>query len=552
MSLKILFRLFFFTVNQKLSNIVFLGLLGGLIDLLSVYLLNINYTNSQFPEVKFILLLSIAYFFIRLQINNLYHLCASKRVNYLSKEWINKIIEYDTQIESQLIWADIKTIYTKGLMILQTVFYPSIYKIIQGISVFLLLFLYLVHICGFKIFIYLLFFIAIISFYWFLTKKSLKKFSKLENRNYKLSLDRVEEVTSDIANSHSIIKSNSYFKYFGTSDFQYRRSMSINQSIAEIPKTIYESIIILALLIPILITSNSFIPKFLLLDNVPPFASLAFILLRILASVQLIYSSINFLYGWRSTFYDVYSFLDFSREIRTTPKKASKVDSTIPSQKVIEYIHIKKINLPTNNFKNSIYLKKGDVLIIKGPSGCGKTTLLKALSGLINSSCEIEIKYEKNQKILINKTKKLKNHFSLLPQKPLLIKSNLIDNITLFNQKYDKNLYEKAIYYSCSENIKTIPTSNNIDERNFDLSGGQSQRISLGRYIYNNKSNVMLLDEPTSSLDDALSEKLIKRLLKYNEDKILIVVTHNINIKLINNFLKKENRNSSKILNFEN
>ena len=63
--------------------------------------------------------------------------------------------------------------------------------------------------------------------------------------------------------------------------------MSINQSIAEIPKNIYESIIILALLIPILITSNSFIPKFLLLDNVPPFASLAFILLRILASVQL-------------------------------------------------------------------------------------------------------------------------------------------------------------------------------------------------------------------------------------------------------------------------
>ena len=118
MSLKILFRLFFFTVNQKLSKIslyiVFLGLLGGLIDLLSVYLLNINYTNSQFPEVKFILLLSIAYFFIRLQINNLYHLCASKRVNYLSKEWINKIIEYDTQIESQLIWADIKLFIQRG------------------------------------------------------------------------------------------------------------------------------------------------------------------------------------------------------------------------------------------------------------------------------------------------------------------------------------------------------------------------------------------------------------------------------------------------------
>lgn len=160
---------------------------------------------------------------------------------------------------------------------------------------------------------------------------------------------------------------------------------------------------------------------------------------------------------------------------------------------------------------------------IIGPSGSGKSTLLRLLNKLIPPSYgRISFRGTWFDRI---PTRDLRKKVGLVQQKPFLFEGTVRENV-----EYGPKLW--GLEYSTEGLIKLLkkvalpPKFLERDTR--DLSVGEQQRVSLARTIANNPQ-ILLLDEPTSSLDVA-SEKIVEETLKtLNKEGIkLVIVTHSL------------------------
>ena len=211
------------------------------------------------------------------------------------------------------------------------------------------------------------------------------------------------------------------------------------------------------------------------------------------------------------------------------------------------YISQKKINLFINlNYK----FKKGKVYSLVGPSGSGKSTLLNILS-LIDRPSKGNL-FIDNKKIdfdNINENDKIRsNDFGIIYQeKNLLNDFNAKDNIILAGIANGKSLNESN---KLSERIiKKLKLSNRSEHFPFQLSGGENQRIAIGRALINSP-NIIIADEPSGNLDQKNAKEFFKLLLNLkSKNRIIIYATHNryfanladCRLKLINGKLKSIN-----------
>ena len=103
----------------------------------------------------------------------------------------------------------------------------------------------------------------------------------------------------------------------------------------------------------------------------------------------------------------------------------------------------------------------------------------------------------------------------------------------LFGKEKDESLYNKALKYSCLDEDLTQMAADGrllVEEGASNLSGGQRTRICLARAIYADKP-ILLLDDPLSSLDARVVNKVVKNLtiLCKAEGKTIVLASHNIN-----------------------
>jgi ABC-type transport system involved in cytochrome bd biosynthesis fused ATPase/permease subunit len=138
-----------------------------------------------------------------------------------------------------------------------------------------------------------------------------------------------------------------------------------------------------------------------------------------------------------------------------------------------------------------------------------------------------EIKID-NKSIL---NKKLHNLVSYVPQSTYLFDDTLYYNITLDENK-NNNKYKKFLKIIKICDLNSFHKNNFIKYRNYRLgdkgvkiSGGQKQRVGLARALYHLK-DILLLDEPTSSLEASLEKKIIQNILKNFKDKTILIITH--------------------------
>lgn len=165
---------------------------------------------------------------------------------------------------------------------------------------------------------------------------------------------------------------------------------------------------------------------------------------------------------------------------------------------------------------------EGELLSLLGPSGVGKTTLLKTIAGL-TPPIHGTISIDGNNVAGIPADRR---DTVLLFQKPLLFPFlNVSENIDfgLKMKKWDK----KRIRAKSEEVMELTEISNLARKKPHQLSGGQQQRVALARALVLEPS-ILLLDEPFSSLDTDLRQKmqrLIQRLQKETQTTMLFV-TH--------------------------
>jgi len=160
-----------------------------------------------------------------------------------------------------------------------------------------------------------------------------------------------------------------------------------------------------------------------------------------------------------------------------------------------------------------------------GPSGGGKSTLLRMIAGFEHiTSGEISINsidVKENEELLHKKCG------FVFQSHNLFLHLNVLDNITIILEKVHKIDKKEAIKIA-----KTLLTQfgliEHIVKKPDQLSGGQSQRVALVRALAINP-DVLLFDEPTSSLDPVLTYEVLDAILKLkDEKKDFIIVTHEI------------------------
>ena len=177
----------------------------------------------------------------------------------------------------------------------------------------------------------------------------------------------------------------------------------------------------------------------------------------------------------------------------------------------------------TKSFEKNLFekfdlsLEPGQIVAITGPSGCGKTTLLRCICGLESLDGG---KIELHNKDITNMLPENRG-IGLIFQKPVLYPHlNVAKNLKLGDKLAD-----------ISAALKEVGLTG-FEHRGVDtLSGGEGQRVALARALLA-KPSVLLLDEPFSSLDEELSERLasdVRDLLK-KRGCPAILVTHNKSI----------------------
>ena len=192
-------------------------------------------------------------------------------------------------------------------------------------------------------------------------------------------------------------------------------------------------------------------------------------------------------------------------------------------------IEIKDLNLKINNkllYKKNLNIKinKNEKILIVGPSGSGKTSLLLMLAGLIVPSNGLinsdDVDIQKN-------IHSWRNNISWVDQRTVLFDESIKNNITIMEEqeKFNENKFKQVMKIA---NLKHPDYDKIVGENNKLISGGEAQRISLARALYQDK-DIILLDEFTSNLDSENINKILSNLNLLN-NKTIIAISHDNDI----------------------
>lgn len=188
------------------------------------------------------------------------------------------------------------------------------------------------------------------------------------------------------------------------------------------------------------------------------------------------------------------------------------------------YVHTPDRDVPVMNGA-ALTLSSGDHIALIGPSGIGKTTLLETIAGLRTYQGQVELDdrplSEWNERLL-------RERVALIGQKPFLFAGTIADNIRLGRTEASSEDVREAARRACVlEFTDALP--NGLDTplgpRGRGLSGGQAQRVALAR-LFLRDPGLILLDEPTAHLDEALQGRVMDEILSFARGRTLVLVTH--------------------------
>jgi ATP-binding cassette, subfamily B, bacterial PglK len=366
-----------------------------------------------------------------------------------------------------------------------------------------------------------------IIFYYF-TKKKTFQLGK--------SLVATQKSTMKILNES--LRSLQEIIIFRASEYFYKLFKSKNMAVSELgykmsfinrmPKIWFEMVAVIII---------SFIIIYSSLQNQSTVSTLGTLGIFFLSALKIIPSVNKILVALQSMKYSetaitsLFTDIELFKDQKTLRKEDIKLKKFDFTKKIIfKDIGFKFTSEGNEILKNiNFEIKKKDFIAIIGKSGSGKTTFLNLLMGLLEpTSGQITV----DDRDIYNDVEKWRSNLGFVPQNINLLDDSLKKNIAygqLDDLIKETNIKKSIELSQLSTFLKNNQEQLNgsIGESGIKISGGQKQRIAIARALYNNPE-ILIFDEPTSSLDPVTTSKLFDTLKKLNNEKTIILVSHDI------------------------
>lgn len=210
------------------------------------------------------------------------------------------------------------------------------------------------------------------------------------------------------------------------------------------------------------------------------------------------------------------------------PRQANASESVLRTEKVSVYygetLAVQEVSMD---------ILKNSVTAFIGPSGCGKSTLIRCFNRLndLIDGCRVEGKVIYRGKDLYSSKidpVAVRRRIGMVFQKPNPFPKSIYENIAYgaringfkgdMDELVERSLQRAAIWNEVKDKLKTSGLS---------LSGGQQQRLCIARAIAL-KPEVVLMDEPASSLDPVSTQRIEELIHELKQDYTIVIVTHNM------------------------
>lgn len=195
-----------------------------------------------------------------------------------------------------------------------------------------------------------------------------------------------------------------------------------------------------------------------------------------------------------------------------------------------ENLHFAYNSQQTFQFPN-LSCEAGQELLILGQSGCGKTTLLHLLGGLLRpSSGSIALGDVQYQNLSATELDHVRGQrIGIVFQQSHLLKALTVEENLLTAQYLAQKPQDRQ---AIAELLQTLNLGHKLHERPASLSLGEQQRVAIARALIN-RPQLILADEPTSSLDDVNCREVIELLRAQSQryQAALVIVTHDARLK---------------------
>ena len=375
--------------------------------------------------------------------------------------------------------------------------------------------------------------------YYYLIKNSSKERGKIIQILTGQNLKTLNHSLGSLKFLKILNKENFMIKIFSDRINQIEYKDFIQRFLLTLPKITLEVLTI----VMFSIITISFLYSDRSLNTFIPFITLFCVsAIRIIPSLNLI--SISF----TNIKFNSPAFLLITNELRDSLEiKNNKNQQNIQDEIFNKEIKLKNISYKYPNTKNNVLqkinlsIRPGDKIGILGPSGSGKSTLIDLILGLLKpNEGEITIDGKKlNVKNWDNKLGYVSQDVYLLDD---TIRANVAfgENESQFNQTRFNNAVEKS---QLSQFINSLEKKDltEVGDRGVRLSGGQKQRIGIARCLYLNPK-LIILDEPTSSLDEENEMKIMQDIYNLKEYTIIIISHKNQIFKDCKKIFKVENK----------
>ena len=419
----------------------------------------------------------------------------------------------------------------------------QILKSFKDLFLFLLIFILLLIVDFTTTLITVMFLLSILTLYFFLFHKKLKKIGEERLHAKNLLIKWILQSLNSLKDIKISKKEDKVLQKFTSKVDIFENSRRKINFIGAIPASAFEFIFVVIVFTLIIFLSNTEV------ENILPILSLYIIsfirMLPIFAKFGQVLSSL------RSSFPSVLhlnSELQKFEKFQNLEKKIFDKTIKIKFEKNlnIENITFQYLNGDKKIFHNlNLSIEKGKAIGFVGKSGSGKTTLINIISGLLSpSKGQITADGVDIFKNIDSWHKKI----GLVPQDNFLLDDTILKNIIFLNDedKVDEKRLKDAIYYSAlSEFINELElgVNTNVGEGGALLSGGQIQRVILARLLYNDPQ-ILILDEFTNSLDPESENHVLEKLnlLKKEKNKNFFIISHKIKpLKLCDEIIVIEN-----------